>query len=131
MALRSKGGGLYRSTPSRLPRTTTTRTIRTGLEGVLPVSFWSRVAEVLRLYAKVWPLYRLALVEAEALVWRHGQEGVEAARARERMADGSHEEWLHSWLVRALAERRYDLLRGLDVSTRYEVVEEWARGVIS
>ena len=30
------------------------------------MSFWSRAGEMLRLYRKVWSLYRLALVEAEA-----------------------------------------------------------------
>ena len=34
---------------------------------------------------------------------------------------------LHDWLVRLLAERSYDLLRGVDVATRYEVGAAWAR----
>jgi hypothetical protein len=54
--------------------------------------------------------------------------GVEAARERERMGrGGSPEERLHDWLVRWLAERRHELLSGVDTGTRYEVAAEWAR----
>jgi hypothetical protein len=41
--------------------------------------------------------------------------------------DGSLEERLHDWLVRWLAERRHELLSGVDTGTRYELVAEWAR----
>jgi hypothetical protein len=57
-----------------------------------------------------------------------GTAGVDAARERERMGrDGSLEERLHDWLVRWLAERRHELLSGVDTGTRYELVAEWAR----
>ena len=81
---------------------------------------------MLRLYPKIWPLFRLARVEAEALVYRYGAEGVEAARQRERMAlSGSLAERVHAWMVRVLAERSHALLAGLDTASRYEVLTAW------
>ena len=92
------------------------------------MSAFPLIRQVLRLFPRLWPIAKLARLEAEALVWRHGTAGVEAARERERMGrDGSLEERLHDWLVRWLAERRYALLSGVDTGTRYEVVAEWAR----
>ena len=80
------------------------------------------------MFPRLWPIAKLASLEAEALVWRHGAAGVEAARQRERMGrDGGLEERLHDCLVRWLAERRYELLSGVDTGTRYEVVAGWAR----
>ena len=92
------------------------------------MSAFPLIRQVRRLFTRLWPIARLARLEAEALVWRHGTAGVEAAREREpRGRDGGLEERLHDWLVRWLAERRYKLLSGIDTGTRYEVVAEWAR----
>ena len=72
--------------------------------------------------AIILAFFRLARVEAEALVWHHGSEGVTIARTREaRSAGAPRVQRLHDWLVRLLAERSYDLLRGVDVGTRYDV----------
>ena len=55
-------------------------------------------------------------------------KGVAIARAREQPSHGlPRVQRLHAWLVRFLAERNYDLLRGLDVGIRYEVIAAWAR----
>ena len=71
--------------------------------------------QVLRLFPRVWPIAKLARLEAEALVWRHSAAGVEAARERERMGrGGSLEERLHDWMVRLLAERKHELLSSVD-----------------
>jgi len=62
----------------------------------------------------------LARVEAEALVWHHGSDGVAIARAREVLNAGAPRvQRLHDWPVRHLAERRSDLLHGVDVDTLY------------
>jgi hypothetical protein len=69
----------------------------------------------------------VARVEAEALVWHHGSEGVAIARAREALSVGEPRvQRLHDWLVRLLAERSYDLLCSVNVGTRYEVAAAWA-----
>ena len=92
------------------------------------MSFRSELAEVLRLYTRVLGFFRLARLEAEALVWHHGSEGVTIARTREAQSAGAPRvQRLHDWLVRLLAERSYDLLRGVDVGTRYDVGAAWAR----
>ena len=92
------------------------------------MSFRSELADAFRLYRSVVRLLPSGAVEAEALVWRHGSEGVAIARAREAQNRGAPRvQRLHDWLVRLLAERSYDLLRGLDVATRYEVGAAWAR----
>ena len=81
-----------------------------------------------RVYGNLFSFLRLARVEAEALVWHHGSEGVTIARAREAQGAGAPRvQRLHDWLVRQLAERSYGLLRGVDTGTRYEVVAAWAR----
>jgi hypothetical protein len=41
--------------------------------------------------------------------------------------DGGLEERVHDWTVRLLAEREHELLKSVDVGTRYDVVAEWAR----
>jgi len=92
------------------------------------MAFRSELAEALRLYTRVFAFFRLARAEAEALVWHHGNEGVAMAREREALnADASQVQRLHDWLVRLLAERSYDLLRGIDAGTRHEVATAWAR----
>ena len=83
--------------------------------------------QVLRLFPRLWRIAKLARLEAEALVWRHGTAGVEAARERERMGRGGGlEERLHDRMVRLLAERKHVLLSNVDVGTRYDVVAKWA-----
>jgi hypothetical protein len=92
------------------------------------MSFRSELADAFRLYRNVFGFFRLAQVEGEALVWRHGSEGVAMARARETQNRGAPRvQRLHDWLVRLLAEQRCDLLRNVDVATRYEVGAAWAR----
>ena len=92
------------------------------------MSFRSELAEVLRLYTRFLGFFRLARVGAEALVWHHGSEGVTIARTREAQSAGaSRVHRLHDWLVRLLAERSYDLLREVDIGTRYDVGAAWAR----
>ena len=92
------------------------------------MSFRSELADVLRLYTRFLAFFRLARVEAEALVWHHGSEGVTIARTREVESAGAPRvQRLHQWMVRLLAERNYDLLRGVDVGTRYEIAAAWAR----
>jgi hypothetical protein len=91
------------------------------------VSAFQLTRQVLRLFPRVWSIAKLARIEAEALVWRHGTAGVEAARERERMGrSGSPEERVLDWMVRLLAEREYELLSCVDVGTRYDIVAEWA-----
>ena len=90
------------------------------------MSAFPLIRQVLRLFPRLWPIAKLARLEAEALVWRHGTAGVEAARQRERMGrDGSLEERLHDWLVRWLAERRHGLLR---VSIPARATRSWPNG---
>jgi hypothetical protein len=90
--------------------------------------FQSELADALRLYGNICGFFRLAQVEAEALVWRHCSEGVAIARAREAQNRGAPRvQRLHDWLVGLLAKRSYDLLHSLDVATRYEVGAAWAR----
>jgi hypothetical protein len=91
------------------------------------VSAFPLPASVLRLFPRLWPIAKLSRLEAEALVWRHGSAGVEAARERERMGrDGNLEARVRDWMVRLLAERKHELLKSVDVGTRYGVVAEWA-----
>ena len=74
------------------------------------MGFRSKLADVLRLYRSGFAFFRLAQVEAEALVWHHGSEGV--AIAREALNAGEPRvQRLHDWIVRLLAERSHDLLR--------------------
>jgi hypothetical protein len=76
------------------------------------MGFRSELADVLRLYRSGFAFFRLAQVEAEALVWHHGSEGVAIARAREALNAGEPRvQRLHDWLVRLLAERSHDLFR--------------------
>ena len=70
----------------------------------------------------------MARVEAEALVWHHGSDGVAIARAREVLNAGAPRvERLHDWLLRLLAERSHELPCTMDVDARYDVVAESAR----
>ena len=92
------------------------------------MSFRSELADALRLYTRVLGFFRLARAEAEALVWHYGSEGVTIARTRQAQSAGAPRvQRLHDWLVRLLAERSYELLRGVDVGTRYDVGAAWAR----
>ena len=47
------------------------------------MSFRSELADTFRLYRTAFAFFSLARIEAEALVWHHGSEGVAIARARE------------------------------------------------
>ena len=89
------------------------------------VSVRSELAEALRLCASLPALYRVARVEAEALVWHCDSDGVAIARTREAQSLGAQRP--RDWLVRHLAERRCDLLHGVDIGTRYELGAEWTR----
>jgi hypothetical protein len=83
------------------------------------MSFRSELMSAFRLYRNIGGFFRLAEVEAEALVWHHGSEGVAIARAREQQNRcAPRVQRLHDWLVRVLAEQRYGLLHSLDVGTR-------------
>jgi hypothetical protein len=91
------------------------------------LSFRFELADALVLYGTVFAFFRLAPVEAEALVWHHGREGVAIACARETLNAGEPRvQRLHDWLVRLLAERSYDLLCRVDVGTGYAVAAIWA-----
>lgn len=89
------------------------------------------LADVGLFYRRFGSMVRLVdqgIVEAEALVWQHGREGVEAARRlEEAVADAPLAERLYRWHVRATAERRQRLLEAVDPATRYEIVAQWAR----
>jgi hypothetical protein len=92
------------------------------------LSYRSELADIVRLPFRAFAVFRLARVEAEALVWHCGREGVAVARAREKQSVGAPRvQWLHDWLVRVLAERSFRLLRGVGVGTRYDVAAAWAR----
>ena len=70
------------------------------------LSFRSELADTFRLYRTAFAFFRPARVEAEALVWHYGSEGVAIARAREVLNAGAPRvQRLHDWLVRLLAER--------------------------
>ena len=47
------------------------------------MSFRSELADTFRLYRTAFAFFSLARIEAEALVWHRGSEGVAIARARE------------------------------------------------
>lgn len=89
---------------------------------------FARTTEVLRMFPRAWPMAKLARLEAEALVWRHGIAGVEAAQACEKLArDKNLEVRLYAWLVRFFAKRHYAYLAACDTATRYDVGAAWAR----
>ena len=71
-------------------------------------------------------LRRTAIVTAEALVWHHGADGVERARAAAALATGEEERILTLMIAR-IAYKRHRLIRGLDVATQYYVADCWAR----
>jgi hypothetical protein len=84
---------------------------------------WAEIWGVLRIQRRLWGIINLAMIEAEALVWRHGAEGMAAARALEELhRDADTELRLHAWFVRLIAERRLRLLDGCDPAARYEIV---------
>lgn len=87
---------------------------------------WSDLGDVIRLYPKLLPMFRLARREAEALVYRFGAEGVAVAREQERQALSEPlPARLYAWLVRLLAQQDYELLTRLDTASRYEVLANW------
>lgn len=92
-----------------------------------PLRTWTDVWSMLRVNRRAWSIVNLAMIEAEALVWRHGAEGVAAARAQEKLHRAADMELrLHAWFVRLIAESRLRLLEGCDSATRYEIVSVWA-----
>jgi hypothetical protein len=68
-----------------------------------------------------------AIVEAEALVWTFGSRGVGMAHAYARDMTVTEERREHYRRVAHVAERRHDLMAGLDLATKYEEVERWRR----
>lgn len=79
---------------------------------------------------KFWRLlacYRAARVNAEALAWHHGSQGVEMARSA---AEGPHTNSLEAFqarLVASLTADRFKCIRANDASGRYDLAEAWAR----
>jgi hypothetical protein len=93
------------------------------------MGFRSELADVLRLYRSGFAFFRLAQVEAEALVWHHGSRGVAIARAREALNAGEPRvQRLHDWLeCGCWPSGATTCSAGVDVGTRYEVAATWSR----
>ena len=67
----------------------------------------------------------MAMLEAEALVYRFGPRGVEMARTfsgDEAVTEGRRDYYRR---VARIAERRNEGLRGLDVATQYYEMARW------
>ena len=66
-------------------------------------------------------------MQAEALVWRYGEAGVEVARERLRLSvDAPAAKYAIAWLVCRMAEDRQALLATADTASRYDVGTAWA-----
>lgn len=86
----------------------------------------SRTGEWFCAMRRLVAIWRLARVQAEALVWRHGAAGVEAARERLRAAAGAPTpDWTLAWLACRIAEDRQRRLASADTATRYAILAEW------
>ena len=68
-----------------------------------------------------------ARVTAECLVWHFGGNGVDIARLIANAPGQSPDVRRLNRAVVRIALSRYRLLRDLDVGTRYELGQEWAR----
>ena len=76
----------------------------------------------------VWRRYKAARLEAEALVYHHGERGLAVALARAEAAMGEvHEVRCYRQLVASIAQRQHRLLSSSDTATRYEIVRDWER----
>lgn len=87
------------------------------------------ILRTIRRLPHIWRRYKAARLEAEALVWHHGAQGVAIAEARAAAvaADASHEEWAYERSVARIAAQRHRLLEAADTATRHELGEEWMR----
>jgi hypothetical protein len=80
------------------------------------------------MFSRIWSAFaarRVAMLEAEALVWRFGSRGVEIAQAFYRDPSVSEERREHYRRVARIAGRRHLGLKGLDVATRYCEMARW------
>jgi hypothetical protein len=69
---------------------------------------------------------RLARVEAEALVWNHGDRGAAFALGRLHDTEAGHPEWAYRRMVARIAVRCLRLLESADTPTRHESWEHWS-----
>jgi hypothetical protein len=84
------------------------------------------VLATIRRLPRTWRRYKAARLEAEALVFHHGQRRVAIAEARAAAAESEdHEIWCYRRLVARIARQRHDFLERSDTATRYELVEDW------
>ncbi len=67
----------------------------------------------------------MAMLEAEALVYRFGSRGVEMARTFAGDTSVSEERREHFRRVARIAERRHLGIKGLDIATQYYEMARW------
>jgi hypothetical protein len=80
------------------------------------------------MFGRIWLALRtcrMAMLEAEALVYRFGSRGIEMAQAFSRDRSVAEERREHYRRVAAIAERRQELLQDLDTATKYAEQELW------
>jgi hypothetical protein len=70
---------------------------------------------------------RVAMIEAEVLVFRFGARGVAMARSFAEDSAATETRRCHYRQVARLAARRHRELAGLDAATRYIEVARWKR----
>lgn len=80
------------------------------------------------MFTRIWHALkarRTAVLEAEASVLRYGSQCGAAARALAADPMAVDGRAAHYGRVARLAERKYDLYRGLDTATKYEEEARW------
>jgi hypothetical protein len=88
----------------------------------------SRLWWYVRAHVETFKQYRTAVVTAEALIWHHGYNGMDAAlKAAEAPATGDLREDVRVELVAKVAADRYLCFKHADVFERAAMLEVWSQ----
>ena len=87
----------------------------------------SRLWWFVRAHLETLRQYRSAVVTAEALIWHHGYEGLDAALEAAENPTGDLREDVRAELVARFAADRYLCFKHADVLQRAAMLEVWRR----
>ena len=82
------------------------------------------------MFSRIWSALRarrVAMLEAEALVYRFGARGVEMAQIFSQEPSVTEARRDHYRRVARIAERRHIRINRLDIATQYQEMARWQR----
>jgi hypothetical protein len=87
----------------------------------------SRLWWFVRAHAETFRQYHAAVVTAEALIWHHGYNGLDAALKAAENPSGDLREDVRAELVAKLAADRYLCFKHADLAQRAAMLDLWSR----